>query len=163
MDILDLSFICLLLSPYPVGSSCNLLGWPFQGLDIETAIWLIMRPAGHWHQDSLPDSHFLHLAPFWSVCSCSCEDPVDKMLCKVSWSPYPTFEFLNILHNSGALISCLLRQCFIILSGSHRIPKRGNLGESTLTVNKKLHLLVAAVGLDKSSDHFPRSLTEPLH
>lgn len=163
MDITDLSFICLLLSPYPVGSSCNILGWPFQGLDIESAIWLIMRPAGHWHQGSVPDSHFLHLAHFWSVCSSSCQDPVDKMLCKVSWSPYPTFEFLNMLHNSGALIFCLLRQSFVTVRGPHRTPKGGNLSEFTIIVNRKLHLLLAVVGLDTSSDHFPQSLTEPLH
>lgn len=43
------------------------------------------------------------------------------------------------------------------------MPKRGNPDETILSVNKQQYLLVEAIGLHKSLDHFPLSLIEPLH
>lgn len=63
---------------------------------------------------------------------------------------------------AGALFSCLLRH-FFIGCGPHRMPKRGNPDETILSVNKQQYLLVEAIGLHKSLDHFPLSLIEPLH
>lgn len=40
--------------------------------------------------------------------------------------------------------------------------KKKNTDEIALTVNNQQCLLVAAIGSDKSSDHFPQSLIEPL-
>jgi len=61
-----------------------------------------------------------------------------------------------------ALFSCPLRQLFIVGCGTYRMPKREKPDETTLTVNKQQYLLAATIGSDKSLDHFPQSLIEPL-
>lgn len=60
------------------------------------------------------------------------------------------------------LFSCPLRQYFVVGCGPYRMPKKEKPDETTLTVNKQQYLLVAAIGSDKSLDHFPQSLIEPL-
>lgn len=61
-----------------------------------------------------------------------------------------------------ALFSCTLRQYFTVGCGPYRMPKREKPDETTFTVNKQKYLLVAARGSDKSLDHFPQTLIEPL-
>lgn len=63
---------------------------------------------------------------------------------------------------AGVLFSCPLRQHFIVECGPYRMPKREKPDETTLAVNKQQYLLVAEIGSDKSFDHFPQSLIEPL-
>lgn len=63
---------------------------------------------------------------------------------------------------AGVLFFCPLRQHFIVVCEPYRVTKREKPDETAVTVNNQQGFLGAAIGSDKSLDHFPQSLIEPL-